>query len=157
MYKRQPLWQNWQPMEKWGSFPINSLSTRYPMYICSALTGGGAPAHPSPSLALMAGGLYKAFRTDSFVWQILQLFVLSAMVDDDGKERTRRRTNHKMNIALINTPRRSYRQQGQCLFAVNERLALSARRFSIEPQIVGIFKEICRKCREYVTCPVCST
>jgi hypothetical protein len=62
----------------------------------------------------MAGGLYKAFKTPSFVWQIWQLPLLSAMVDEDGKKKTRRRTDHKTNIAFINTPRRSYRQQGQC-------------------------------------------
>jgi hypothetical protein len=62
----------------------------------------------------MAGGLNNAFKAPSFVWQIWQLLMPVAMVDEDGKKKTRRRTDHKMNIAFINTPRRSYRQQGQC-------------------------------------------
>jgi hypothetical protein len=56
----------------------------------------------------MAGGLNSAFKTPSFVWQSWQLFVPVAMVDEDGKKKVRRRTDHKTNIAFMDTPRRSY-------------------------------------------------
>jgi hypothetical protein len=90
----------------------------------------------------MAGGLNRAFRTPSLVWQTWQLLVPVAIVDEDGKKKTRRRTDHKTNIAFINTPRRSYRQLRTMLFAVNKKVTLSARHTDIRPQIVGIFKEI---------------
>jgi len=53
----------------------------------------------------MAGGLNSAFKIPSFVWQSWQLLVPVEVVDEDGKERTSRRTDHKTNIAFINTPR----------------------------------------------------
>jgi hypothetical protein len=68
----------------------------------------------------MAGGLYKAFKTSSFVWQIWQLFVPVATVDEVGKRKTRRRTEHKTNTGLIGTPHRSDLRKKETLFAVNE-------------------------------------
>jgi hypothetical protein len=81
------------------------------LYISSALTGGGAPAHPSPSPAGIAGGLNRAFKTPSFVWQIWQLFGPAAIVNDDGKKKVRQMTDHAMNFNIINTPCRSFRTQ----------------------------------------------
>jgi len=48
------------------------------LYISSALTGGGAPAHPSPSLGGNWGGLYIDFMICSFVWQVMQLLGFAA-------------------------------------------------------------------------------
>jgi hypothetical protein len=44
----------------------------------SGRTGGGAPAHPSPSPAGMGGGLCRDFIKESLVWHMMQLFVSAA-------------------------------------------------------------------------------
>jgi hypothetical protein len=92
----------------------------------------------------MAGGLYKAFKTASCVWQIWQLFVPVAIVDEDGKKKTRRRTDHKTKTAFIDTPHRLYRQQEEYCLQLVKVSSQPVCLVAIKPQIVCVFKEICQ-------------
>jgi hypothetical protein len=73
------------------------------LYISSALTGGGAPAHPSPSLACIAGGLKRNFSILSLVWQIWQLSLSAVSVEEDGKKRMVKRVNTKIRFIVMSS------------------------------------------------------
>jgi hypothetical protein len=67
----------------------------------------------------MAGGLNNAFKAPSFVWQIWQLLMPVAMVDVDGKKKTRSKTEQRTKSAFIML-HADRTVDMRTLFAVNE-------------------------------------
>lgn len=77
-----PLWQSTHSIVRCGSLLRRSLSTRYPLYLSFARTGGGAPAHPSPSLAGRGGGLCNDFISDSSAWHVTHVLGVAAKMSE---------------------------------------------------------------------------
>jgi len=67
----------------------------------SGRTGGGAPAHPSPACVSMTGGLYSAFMAESLVWQVMQLLLSTATVEEDSEAKKRSRARKTVIFVFI--------------------------------------------------------